>query len=101
MEFPSIYTTVCLFLLSLSARHHTSSSLPHLFVYDGIGGPSYASPGNGVPGTFGGLANAAHDSCSSTSNCAVSLQDARITSAPIVQRGQDGHLYLMTSFHAG
>jgi len=88
----------------------SSSSLPSVQVTsvdasgnivgaDGNHGLVY-SPGNGVPGTFGNIAAAQHDTCGAGSACAVSLQDARIANV-VLQKGDDGHEYLLTSFHAG
>ncbi len=80
------------------------SSLPHVDLYtvSSTGGISFlrSSPGNGVPGSYGGFTPAQHDSCGAGSACAVSLQDARITSV-IIQKGNDANTYLLTSFHAG
>jgi len=70
------------------------------FINPGPNGSPTDSPGDGVPGTFGSFALAQHDSCGAGSNCAVSLQDARISSV-VLQAGNDGHYYLLTSFHAG
>ncbi len=58
------------------------------------------SPGNGAPGTFGLFTPAQHDSCGAGSACAVSLQDARISSV-VIQKGIDANTYLLTSFQAG
>ncbi|HUY26495.1 MAG TPA: hypothetical protein VMV27_03660 [Candidatus Binataceae bacterium] len=82
----------------------SSSSLPYVEVYqiDDYGGLSVVgnSPGNGVPGEYGGFPSAQHDSCGAGSACAVNLQDARITNV-VLQKGSDGNNYLLTSFHAG
>jgi hypothetical protein len=82
----------------------SGSSLPYIELYtvDSSANLTFAanSPGNGVAGTYGNFAAAQHDSCGAGSACAVSLQDARITSATI-QKGNDGNTYLLTSFHAG
>ncbi len=58
------------------------------------------SPTNGVLGTAGLFTLAQHDTCGAGTACEVSLQDDRIASV-IVQSGNDGKHYLLTSFQAG
>ena len=78
----------------------TTVDANHNFVGPGPGGATVQSPGNGVPGTAGNFPLAQHDSCGAGAACDVSLQDDRITNV-VLQAGNDGHYYLLTSFHAG
>jgi len=77
-----------------------SSSNPPPITEAGQNGGRAQSPGNGVATDSGMIAPAAQPGCSSSSNCAVILGDARIKSASFVQVGNDGKHYLMTSFMA-
>jgi hypothetical protein len=70
------------------------------FVGPGPGGTTLNSPTNGVLGTANITALAPHDNCGPGSTCEVSLQDDRITSV-VLQKGNDGNHYLLTSFQAG
>lgn len=88
----------------------TSSALPFVqvtsvdvngnFVGPGPGSIIVHSPGNGVMATAGNFALAEHDTCSPGAACEVSLEDDRLTSV-VLQIGNDGDHYLLTSFHAG
>ncbi len=72
------------------------------FVGPGAGGTVIQSPLNGVAATTTfSIALAQHDNCGANSACAVNLNDARISNAPILQVGNDGNKYLLTAFHAG
>ncbi|MGD0672275.1 MAG: hypothetical protein ABSB13_09370 [Candidatus Binatus sp.] len=96
--------------LFLVAPEVTASAPPYVlvtsidasgnFVNPGPGNTPVNSPGNGVMGTSGSFTSAEHDTCGPGAACEVSLQDDRITSA-VVQTGNDGKHYLLTSFHAG
>jgi hypothetical protein len=96
--------------LFLVAPEVTASTLPYVqvtsvdasgnFVGPGKGGVQVHSPGNGVLGTSGSFAPAQHDTCGSGAQCDVDLKDGRITSV-ILQIGNDGDHYLLTSFPAG
>jgi len=70
------------------------------FVGPGPGGATLNSPTNGVVGTPTNFALAPHDNCGVSSTCEVNLEDDRITGV-ILQKGNDGNHYLLTSFHAG
>lgn len=68
----------------------------------GPGNAIVQSPGIGVSATDTfSIAPGEHDNCGAGSGCVVSLGDARISSAPILQIGNDGNKYLLTAFHAG
>jgi hypothetical protein len=72
------------------------------FVGPGPAGAVVPSPGNGVPanGNSGNFAPAQHDSCGANSTCTVNVGDSRIASV-VLQAGNDGHYYLLTSYIAG
>ncbi len=68
----------------------------------GLGGAIVQSPANGFQATATFAINPdQHDNCGPSSTCVVFLSDARITSAPVLQAGNDNKHYLLTAFHAG
>lgn len=72
------------------------------FIGPGPGNAIIQSPINGAPASDSFVINPAqHDNCGAGSKCVISLGDARISNAPILQTANDGKHYLLTSFHAG
>jgi hypothetical protein len=76
-----------------------STSNPPPITGAGPGGAILTSPAMGATADSLILTNAAQPYCSPTSNCAVSLGASQITGA-VLQKGNDGNHYLLTSFMA-
>jgi hypothetical protein len=68
------------------------------FVGPSSAGQPLTSPPNGQQ--VGTLTQAQQGTCPQNFDCSISLQDARITNV-ILQTGNDGNHYLLTSFHSG
>jgi hypothetical protein len=92
-----------LFLVTSNTATTPSISVTTVGANGNFVGPSNSggilnSPSNGSP--VGSLTPAQQGTCGSGSSCTINLGDSRITNV-ILQTGNDGNHYLLTSFHAG